>query len=110
MDRSQGVGTRRAGSDGAGGKHKGPPRRRRAISFMALEPRIMYDGAAAVTAAAAHHHHHDGARADASQAGAGPNAVAPGVSAPTPSGGDGHWHHEAAPTGPMPTVITWVKD
>ena len=81
------------------GKDKPKHKRRRTLGFMALEPRIMYDGAAAVTVAA-HHHHHDGALADAGQAGG----------APTPSGGDGHWHHEAAPTGPMPTVTTWVKD
>ena len=96
-------------------KNKTGHKRRRTIGFMPLEPRVMYDGAAVATAATAHHHHHDGGpSADSSHAGeaasaGAPNAVTPSVSAPTPSGGDGHWH-QAAPAEPMPHVTTWVKD
>jgi hypothetical protein len=88
-----------------------PGKRRRSLGIMALEPRIMYDGAAAATAAAAHHHHHDGGPADAQTGGAN---GATGVSAQHPSGGDGHWHAATPPAGsstePMPTVATYVRN
>src|SRR5665213_2990732 len=105
MGRFQGVETKPARKDGTASKEKDRPKRRRAINFMPLEPRVMYDGAAAATEAAAHHqHHHDGASHDPTQAG----GAAGGTGAPTPSGGDGHWH--AMPAEPMSHVATFVKD
>ena len=87
-----------------------PGKRRRSLGIMALEPRIMYDGAAAATAVA-HHHHHDGVPTDPQTGGAANGATA--VSAPHPSGGDGHWHpltpSAGASTEPMPQVATWVR-
>src|ERR1700760_2057042 len=65
---------------------KGRAKRRRSLGFMALEPRIMYDGAAAATAAHHRHHHDGGPSADPSQVAAvGPNDALPSVSAPAPS-------------------------
>src|ERR1700722_11542479 len=84
-----------------------PSKPRRSPGIMALEPRIMYDGAAAATAATAHHHHHDGGPVDPQTGGP---AGATGVSAPHPSSGDGHWHPETPSGEPMPQVATWVRN
>jgi microcystin-dependent protein len=89
-------------------KHK----RRRTIGFMPLEPRVMYDGAAVATAATTHHHHHsDGAPIDPSTGGPIAGGAAAGAMPGQGAGhDDGHWHHDATPSAPMPTVTTWVKD
>jgi trimeric autotransporter adhesin len=84
-----------------------PRRRRRHLGIMALEPRIMYDGAAAATAAAAHHHHHDSGPVDPQTGGA---VGATGVSAPHQSGGDGHWHPATPSSEPMPQIATFVRN
>ncbi|HTR86398.1 MAG TPA: DUF4347 domain-containing protein, partial [Reyranella sp.] len=70
--------------DGSGGIRKkarlGKLRRRRSsVGLMALEPRLMYDGAGAATAAAAahhHHHDHDGSSSSGSGQAASPHADA----------------------------------
>src|SRR4051794_26461799 len=51
MDRLDGTSPKRARTDMADGPQ--PPKRRRILGIMPLEPRIMYDGAAAATTAAA---------------------------------------------------------
>jgi hypothetical protein len=60
-------------------------RRRTSIGLMALEPRLMYDGAGAASAAAAAHHHHNDHHADAGAHNhAQPEHVAPAVTTGTP--------------------------
>jgi hypothetical protein len=64
MDRLDRTSPKRARKDMADGPQQ-PPKRRRALGIMPLEPRIMYDGAAAATAAAASAQPHDAPAADA---------------------------------------------
>src|ERR1700733_10638019 len=84
-----------------------PRRRRRHLGIMALEPRIMYDGAAAATAAAAHHHHHDSGPVDPQTGGA---VGAPGVRGPHQGGGIGHGHPATPSSEPMPQIATFVRN
>jgi VCBS repeat-containing protein len=77
-----------------------PRKRRRTIGIMALEPRVMYDGAAVATAAAAHHiadHPHDhgssGSHADSPS-----NFLAPAVGG-VASNNNHHWDHANDATG-----------
>src|SRR5712671_1445328 len=58
MDRLDGTSPKRARKATAEGPQQ-PPKRRRTLGIMPLEPRIMYDGAAAATAAAASTQPHD---------------------------------------------------
>ena len=113
---------RKAASRSKENSREKKPRSRRS-GIIALEPRMMYDGAAHVTAAAAgHHHHHDmadqghmfSAEKNLAQT---PNVQTPASAPPsgntnanthTPDTSRGQWHHQASE--PMPHVTTWVKD
>jgi hypothetical protein len=84
---------------------KADKRRPRRSGIMALEPRIMYDGAAAATAS--HSHHHDHGPADNGQAPGADNHPPP----PANTGNsveDKHGRNDSAAQ-PMPQVLTAVK-
>ena len=103
-------------------------RKSRRSGIMALEPRMMYDGAAAATVgAAAHHHHHDGAPDHAHmlaaekpldqlpnvQTPAPPssgNVAAPNVSGSNTSDTNTHRHADRAANEPMPHVTTLIEN
>jgi hypothetical protein len=95
------------------------PRLRRS-GIMALEPRMMYDGAGHATAGAAFHHPDGTADHGATSATEKPLDQAPNVQTPPPSSSgqgvgnaadrDKTWHGDAVNAVPMPHVTTWVKD